>query len=59
MMEGILAKEEEHADELTDLLFAVEPDTGEGARPLYFADEVPGAKGSGEARGESKPKKPS
>lgn len=25
MMEEILAKEEEHADELTDLLFAVEP----------------------------------
>ncbi len=40
MMEEILAKEEEHADELTDLLFAVEPSTGEGARALYFADEV-------------------
>ena len=40
MMEQILAKEEEHADELTDLLFAVEPATGQGARPLYFADEV-------------------
>ncbi|HTW39198.1 MAG TPA: ferritin-like domain-containing protein [Steroidobacteraceae bacterium] len=46
MMEEILAKEEEHADELTDLLFAVEPSTGEGARPLYFADEVRGAKGT-------------
>ena len=44
MMEEILAKEEEHADELTDLLFAVEPSTGEGARPLYFADEVRSAK---------------
>ena len=43
LMEEILAKEEEHADDLTDLLFAVEPQTGEGARPLYFADEVPGA----------------
>ncbi len=27
-MEDILAKEEEHADELADLLFAVEPATG-------------------------------
>jgi bacterioferritin len=43
LMEEILAKEEEHADDLTDLLFAVEPQTGEGARPLYFADEVPRA----------------
>jgi bacterioferritin len=43
MLEEILAKEEEHADDLTDLLFAVEPQTGEGARPLYFPDEVPGA----------------
>jgi bacterioferritin len=44
LMEEILAKEEEHADDLTDLLFAVEPRTGEGARPLYFADEVPDSK---------------
>src|SRR5579862_8478656 len=43
LLEEILAKEEEHADDLTDLLFAVEPQTGEGARPLYFADEVPSA----------------
>ncbi|HZO21886.1 MAG TPA: ferritin-like domain-containing protein [Steroidobacteraceae bacterium] len=43
LIEQILAKEEEHADDMADLLFAVEPDTGEGARPLYFADEVPGA----------------
>ena len=41
LMEHILAKEEEHADEMADLLFAVEPDTGEGSRNLYFADEVP------------------
>ena len=41
LMEEILAKEEEHADDLTDLLFAVEPRSGEGARPLYFEDEVP------------------
>jgi bacterioferritin len=41
MMEGILAKEEEHADELADLLFAVQPDTNQGSRRLYFSDEVP------------------
>jgi bacterioferritin (cytochrome b1) len=52
MLEDILAKEEEHADELTDLLFAVEPSTGEGSRKLYFADEVPTAKEAGEARHE-------
>jgi bacterioferritin len=53
MMESILAKEEEHADELTDLLFAVEPATGEGARPLYFADEVGTAKDESSGRRES------
>lgn len=41
IMERILAKEEEHADDMADLLFAVEPATGEGSRNLYFADEVP------------------
>src|SRR6201996_5063208 len=41
LMESILAKEEEHADDMADLLFAVQPDTGEGARNLYFSDEVP------------------
>jgi bacterioferritin len=50
LMEQILAKEEEHADDMADLLFAVEPSTGEGSRNLYFPDEVtasgaqPGAK---------------
>jgi bacterioferritin len=44
LMERILEKEEEHADDLADLLFAVEPKTGEGSRNLYFADEV-GAQG--------------
>src|SRR5580765_3600926 len=34
MFEEILAKEEEHADELTDLLFAVDPATGESPRIL-------------------------
>lgn len=38
MIEEILAKEEEHADDLTDLLFA----QGDGqSRPLYDKDEVP------------------
>lgn len=41
LMEEILAKEEEHADDMADLLFAVEPATGEGSRNPYFADEVP------------------
>lgn len=40
MMEGILAVEEEHADELADLLFAMEPGD-EKPRQLYFKDEVP------------------
>jgi bacterioferritin len=47
MMEGILAKEEEHADELADLLFAVEPKSGEDTRKLYFSDEVPGSSDAG------------
>ncbi len=42
MMEGILAVEEEHADELADLLFALEPNE-EQPRKLYFKDEIPGA----------------
>jgi bacterioferritin len=41
MLEEILAKEEEHADELTDLLFAVEPDTNRQMQRQYFKDEVP------------------
>jgi bacterioferritin len=48
MMEGILAKEEEHADELADLLFAVEPDAGTQPRRLYFQDELPGQGGAGQ-----------
>jgi bacterioferritin len=49
MMEEILAKEEEHADELADLLFAVEPETGAEPRRLYFKDEVPGQSDAGKA----------
>ena len=63
LMEHILAKEEEHADEMADLLFAVEPDTGEGSRNLYFADEIPAAsnqvtgvgKKTGEGQGGKQP----
>jgi bacterioferritin len=47
MMEEILAKEEEHADELTDLLFAVEPESGEEVRRLYFKDEIPTVSNAG------------
>jgi bacterioferritin len=39
MMEDLLAVEEEHADELSDLLFA---QGAHGEQPLYFKDEVPG-----------------
>jgi len=38
MLEGILGEEEEHADELADMLFAIEP--GMKARPLYSKDET-------------------
>lgn len=34
MLQEILAKEEEHADELSDLLFAVDPATARSAKPL-------------------------
>ena len=55
MLEEILAKEEEHADELTDLLFAVEPATGKEGGPLYFTDEVAGAGLSDAGRETSRP----
>lgn len=42
MLEDILAVEEEHADELADLLFAVEPNSAK-PRPLYSKDEVQSA----------------
>ncbi len=40
MMEGILANEEEHADDMADLLFAVEPDDIEKENKLFFPDEI-------------------
>ena len=50
MLEGILAVEEEHADDLADLLFA-QPEEGE-PRPLYFKDEVAASAKAGEASGQ-------
>jgi bacterioferritin len=46
MLEEILAKEEEHADDLTDLLFA----QTEGSEPqsLYYKDEVPAQSKAGQ-----------
>lgn len=52
MMEEILANEEEHADEMADLLFAVEPQSGDNPRRLYFRDEVPGQAGAGQTVGQ-------
>ena len=62
LLEKILAKEEEHADEMADLLFAVDPSSGKGPRPMYFADEVAAnakAGGSAERKGPAPGSKPS
>lgn len=48
MMEEILAVEEEHADDIADLLYAVTPDNVGETHRLYFADEIPGSSGAGE-----------
>jgi bacterioferritin len=54
MMEEILAVEEEHADDIADLLFAVEPDNVDNVKNLYFENEIPGKGNAGEsAKGES------
>jgi bacterioferritin len=54
MMEEILAVEEEHADDIADLLFAVEPDNVDNVKNLYFDSEIPGKGDAGEsAKGES------
>jgi bacterioferritin len=47
MLEEILAKEEEHAAELADLLFAVNPEAHQETRNLYFKDEVTGKSEAG------------
>jgi len=49
LMEEILAVEEEHADDIADLLFAVEPDKVENAKNLYFEEEIPGKGKAGES----------
>lgn len=54
MMEEILANEEEHADDLADLLFAFETDSG-AANRLYFKDEIPQGNDHAEANGEKAP----
>jgi bacterioferritin len=54
MMEEILAVEEEHADDIADLLFAVEPDNVDNVKNPYFENEIPGKGNAGEsAKGES------
>jgi len=52
MLEEILAVEEEHADDIADLLFAVEPDNVENVKKLYFDEETPSKK-SESAKGET------
>jgi bacterioferritin (cytochrome b1) len=49
MMEEILAVEEEHADDIADLLFAVEPDNVENQKNLYFEEEILGKSKAGES----------
>ncbi len=49
MLEEILAVEEEHADELADLLFAMEPESAK-PRPLYSHDEVAAAQSTPPAK---------
>lgn len=57
MMEGILAMEEEHADDMADLLFAVKPDNIEEETKLYAKDEVSEKSGLGaKVKSENAPK---
>lgn len=49
MLEEILAVEEEHADDIADLLFAVQPNNVENTSKLYFRDEIPGSSDAGES----------
>lgn len=58
LMETILAVEEEHADDIADLLFAVQPDNVDNVQKLYFTEEVPGRSGAGKKiKSENAPKK--
>jgi len=54
LMEEILAVEEEHADDIADLLFAVEPDNVENVKNLYFAEEIPATSRAGKSAKEPK-----
>lgn len=57
LMESILAKEEEHADDLADLLFAIGPDEHAEPTRLYSKDEVPGKAGGRLAGSPGKPQR--
>jgi bacterioferritin len=50
ILETILAKEEEHADDIADLLFA--QTEGGDTRRLYYQDEVPGQSKAGQPMGD-------
>jgi hypothetical protein len=53
MMEEILANDGEHADELSDLLFAISPAPDPETRRLYFADEISAKPASGDSEARS------
>src|SRR5215218_3062569 len=48
LMEEILAVEEEHADDLADLLYSTQPDNVENVTKLYAPDEVVGQSDAGQ-----------
>jgi bacterioferritin len=50
MLEEILADEEQHADDLADLLFAMSPENVAETRRLYFKDEAPSGSDGGESK---------
>jgi len=58
LMEQILAKEEEHADDMADLLFAVEPDATEGSHDQHSEDSIPGASNELKVSAKNDPGKP-
>lgn len=57
MMEGILAMEEEHADDMADLLFAVNPATEETSRLISPDEKAIGGKKVNGAKAQKKAKK--
>ena len=58
LMEEILAVEEEHADDIADLLFAVEPDNVDNVKNLYFPEEVAGKSAAGKTAKSTSAAKP-